>query len=337
MTTIILALFIATLIAVLVAPLIIKLYRHFGWDHPRENRLQQFKNTHHGHIPRGGGIVIFISIFLTSLILLTIDQQLGYILLGAAILMITGFLDDILDLSPILRLVINLVVAGIVIYAGITITYVTNPFAAGVLDFTHLPLLTIGLTLVYIVGLMNITNWSKGVDGQLPGVAFLAAVFIGLLSLRLTNGASEVILLSFIVAGSFLGFLYWNFYPQRMMPGYGGGTLAGYFLAVLSILSGAKLATLFMVLALPIADATFTIARRLIAGKSPFWGDRGHLHHKLLDKLGWSRRRIAIFYWAVTLIMGILALILPTWGKIIAFGLVMILTFYFLIWVKFNR
>ena len=118
------------------------------------------------------------------------------------------------------------------------------------------------------------------------------------------------------------------------MPGYGGGSLGGFLLGILSVLSGAKLATLFMVLALPISDAIFTILRRLLAGKSPFWGDRGHLHHKLLDQFGWGRRRIAVFYWSVTLIMGVLALVLPTQGKIIAFAIVLILTFVFLIRAK---
>jgi len=128
--------------------------------------------------------------------------------------------------------------------------------------------------------------------------------------------------------------LIWNFYPQKIMPGYGAGSLAGYFLAVLAILSGAKLATTLMVLAIPTADAIFTIARRLKAGKSPFWGDRGHLHHKLMDVLGWGRRRIAVFYWLSSLSLGVLSLYLPTMGKIITIGITTSLVFIFLIWAK---
>ncbi|MDR0463044.1 MAG: hypothetical protein LBG64_02390, partial [Pseudomonadales bacterium] len=125
-----------------------------------------------------------------------------------------------------------------------------------------------------------------------------------------------------------------NFYPQKIMSGYGAGSIAGFLLAILSMLSGAKVATVLMVLALPTADAIFTIIRRIRAGKSPFYGDRGHLHHKLLDEYGWGRRRIAFFYWLITAIMGLLALILPTWGKIAAIAIVTTFTFIFLITTK---
>jgi UDP-GlcNAc:undecaprenyl-phosphate GlcNAc-1-phosphate transferase len=118
------------------------------------------------------------------------------------------------------------------------------------------------------------------------------------------------------------------------MSGYGAGSIAGFLLAILSMLSGAKVATVLMVLALPTADAIFTIIRRIRAGKSPFYGDRGHLHHKLLDEYGWGRRRIAFFYWLITAIMGLLALILPTWGKIAAIAIVTTFTFIFLITTK---
>lgn len=191
---------------------------------------------------------------------------------------------------------------------------------------------------IFMVWNINIVNWAKGVDGQMPGFVMIASFFIGLLSLRFWHDPNQAVqnttMLSMIVAGAFGGFLYWNFYPQKMMPGYGGGALGGYFLSVLAILSGAKVATMLMVLAIPTADAIFTIMRRIRAGKSPFWGDRGHLHHKLLDNLGWSKRQIAFFYWGVALLMGLLSLVLDTTGKIIAVVIAMSLTFIFLIGVK---
>jgi UDP-GlcNAc:undecaprenyl-phosphate GlcNAc-1-phosphate transferase len=121
-----------------------------------------------------------------------------------------------------------------------------------------------------------------------------------------------------------------------MMPGYGGGSLAGFFLSVLAILSGAKVAATLMVLALPTADGIFTIARRILAGKSPLWGDRGHLHHKLMDLFGWGKRRIAIFYWITSLLLGIISLYLGTVGKIVVFTLVVMFVFSFMIWAKFH-
>ena len=105
-----------------------------------------------------------------------------------------------------------------------------------------------------------------------------------------------------------------EFLPAKIMPGYGGGILAGYFLAVLAILSGAKVATAILVLGVPMIDAIYSILRRIMAGKSPVWGDRGHLHHKLMD-LGWGKRRIAIAYWLFSGILGWVALQLNSQGK----------------------
>jgi UDP-GlcNAc:undecaprenyl-phosphate/decaprenyl-phosphate GlcNAc-1-phosphate transferase len=179
-------------------------------------------------------------------------------------------------------------------------------------------------------------NWSKGVDGQLPGIVVIAALVIGVLSWRFTEDVTQwkVIGLSAITAGAYLGFLPWNFYPQKMMPGYGGGALAGYLLAVLSILSGAKLATLILVLGIPMIDAVYVIINRLRKRQSPVWGDRGHFHHKLMD-LKWGKRRIAIFYWLVTLILGVVALQLNARQK--AFTIVLLaLTFGgILLWANY--
>ena len=121
------------------------------------------------------------------------------------------------------------------------------------------------------------------------------------------------------------------------MPGYGAGSLAGYFLSILAILSGAKVATTLMVLAIPTADGIFTIARRIIAGKSPFWGDRGHLHHKLMDNYGWGKRRIAIFYILSSAALGLLSLYLSTTGKIATILTTTLIVFSFLIYSKLKQ
>lgn len=344
-------LLLSTLIATLIAPLIIKWYHHQQWlDHPIE--MYHAKKTHLNPVPRGGGIVIFASILLSSALLLHIDKYLIGILLGALLLMVVGLLDDIYDLHPLIRLGAGFVAALIVVGVGIGIPYISNPFGSGVihLDQPQLAMFIFGklrtiwvladvFAVLFVVWTMNIVNWSKGVDGQLPGYVSIAAVMIGLLSYRFIDDPTQFTSanLAFIVAGAYLGLLIWNWYPQKMMPGYGGGALAGYFLSVLAILSGAKVATALMVLAIPTADAIFTIARRIAAGKSPFWGDRGHLHHKLLDVLGWGRRRIALFYWFSSLVMGLLSLYLNTWGKIITIAIVTGLVFSFLIWAKIKQ
>jgi UDP-GlcNAc:undecaprenyl-phosphate/decaprenyl-phosphate GlcNAc-1-phosphate transferase len=343
------AIFLLTaLAAFLITPIVIWFYKKNGWvEDPKLKK--HVKITHKDPVPRGGGVIIFIAVCVIALLSLHVDRYLVSILIGAAILTIVGILDDIYDLSPFIRLGTGLLVALIVVGSGIGIAYITHPFAAGVLrlDQPQLYFQLFGqghtiwiladvLAVFFILWNMNIVNWSKGVDGQMPGFVAIALVFVGLLSRRFIDDPTQfnTEFLSFIVAGAFAGFLIWNFYPQKIMSGYGAGSLAGYFLAVLSILSGAKIATTIMVLGIPTADALFTISRRLLAGKSPFWGDRGHLHHKLMDVLGWGRRRIAVFYWFTTFILGLLALYLNTWGKLVTMMIVLILVFGFLIWAK---
>lgn len=342
---------ISCLISFLLGPAVIWTYRQRGWlDKPEENR--HVKQTHLHAVPRGGGWVVFGGILITVLLFLQLDKYLVGILIGGLILTIVGFFDDIFDLHPLFRLGANLAAALIVVGSGIGIAYVTNPFGPGViyLNQPQIPIFLFGklrtiwvladlFALFFIVWNMNIVNWAKGADGQLPGFVSIAAVMIGLLSYQFIDDPTQfnTAHLSFIVAGAYLGLLFWNWYPQKMMPGYGAGSLAGYFLSILAILSGAKVATTLMVLAIPTADAVFTISRRLLAGKSPLWGDRGHLHHKLLDVLGWGRRRIAVFYWATSLGLGWLSLQLDTWGKMVTLLLVMGLVFGFLIWAKLKQ
>jgi UDP-GlcNAc:undecaprenyl-phosphate/decaprenyl-phosphate GlcNAc-1-phosphate transferase len=252
-------------------------------------------------------------------------------------------------LIPICVCLEGVLAALAVVGVGIGIAYITNPFGEGVIHLSHPQLvldflgrtrtiwiLADALALVWIVWCMNMINWSKGLDGQLPGVVVIAAIVIGLLSLRFGEDVTQwsVTVLSAITAGAFLGFLPWNWFPQKMMPGYGGGTLGGYFLAVLSILSGAKLATLILALAVPMLDALFVIARRISQGKSPVWGDDGHLHHRLL-KIGWGKRRIALFYWGVTLITGLLALQLNAREKVFTIVLFTLAFPALLLWLNY--
>lgn len=344
------ALITSTVLAAIASPLVIALYRKCNWlDDPEQKK--HAKKTHQKPVPRGGGIVIFFAVLISSLLFLSFDRYLVAIMIGAALLTVIGTLDDIFDLHPVIRLITGLIAALIVVGSGIGIAYVSNPFGGTEVIHLDQPQINVSLfgsprsiwviadlfALLFILWNMNIVNWSKGVDGQMPGFVAIALVFIGLLSERFFDDPSQFNtgMLSFIAAGAFVGFLLWNWYPQKIMPGYGAGSLAGFFLSVLAILSGAKLATALMVLAIPTADAVFTIARRIIAGKSPLWGDRGHLHHKLLDVFKWSPRQISLFYWCSSLILGVLSLYLNTTGKLITITITIALVFGVLIWAKF--
>ena len=336
------------LLALSLTPIITYYYKKFGWvDDPTSKK--HAKKVHSLPIPRGGGIALYFAIAVPALLVLQIDKYLIAILLGGLLLMLVGLIDDIYDLSPFYRLATNVLVALIVVGSGIGIAYISNPIGQGVIHLDQ-PQITFWLfsnahsiwiladifAILFIVWNMNSINWSTGLDGQMPGFTAIAAIFIGLLSTRFTDDPSQfnTLHLCFIVAGAYLGYLLWNWYPQKSMPGYGGSTLAGFLLSVLAILSGAKVATALMVLAVPTADAVFTIMRRILAGKSPFWGDRGHLHHKLIDVLGWSKPVVAVFYWVSSLSLGILSLYLNTAQKLFTMILVFALVFGFLIWAK---
>jgi len=304
-------------------------------------------HTHEGIIPRAGGIPIFISLFLTSLFFLTLNKILIGILIGSFLLMIIGLIDDYADISPYVRFGANLLISTMVIAFGLGIPYISNPFGGIIrLDQWQIPINFLGkhtiwvladlLAIIWLTWTTNMVNWSKGVDGQLPGFVAITAIFMGLLSQRFTAhdiNVQAVMLLSFIVAGSYLGFLPFNFYPQKIMPGYGGGALAGFLLGILSILSFGKVGTAVLILSIPLIDATYTIFRRLKNRQSPFKADWGHLHHRLLE-IGWGKRRIAVFYWIVALILGISSLFLKGIEKLIAFITIAIMLFVFILIIE---
>lgn len=305
-------------------------------------------HTHRGIIPRAGGVPIFLGLLVTSLIYIPLNKIMSGVLIASFLLICMGLLDDYFDLSPYVRFIGNILIAALVIGYGLGIPFISNPFGGvirldqfkivfelwgtkhSILVFADL------LAIIWLTWTMNMINWSKGVDGQLPGFVAVAALFLGLLSQRFIAhdiSIQMVFIFAVIVSGAFLGFLPFNFYPQKIMPGYGGGALAGFLLGVLSILSFGKIGTAFLILAIPMLDAVYTIIRRIKNKKSPFRADWGHLHHRLLE-IGWGKRRIAIFYWFITLVFGVASLFLKGTEKFIAFVTIAILLLVFMIIIE---
>jgi UDP-GlcNAc:undecaprenyl-phosphate/decaprenyl-phosphate GlcNAc-1-phosphate transferase len=296
-------------------------------DDPKTNKHP--KVIHDYPLPRGGGAAIYLGVLVTSFIFLPHDQHLFGILIGASLVTLVGLLDDKYNLSPYTRLFFQFVAALAPVAAGIGIAFINNPLG-GIIDLSVLRinfyllgevrsiwLLADIFAIIWIVAMMNFLNMgAKGVDGQLTGVVTIAALVIAILSGRFSADIAEwpVTILALITAGAFLGFLPWHIYPQKIMPSFSGSNLAGYLLAVLAILSTTKVGTLAVVLGVPLIDTGYTIIRRVMSGKSPVWGDRGHLHHRLLDA-GLSKAQVAMFYWAVTAILGFVALNLNTTFK----------------------
>jgi len=319
---------VATAVSFLTTPLVIKFAGRLGIiDDPVKSTHP--KVIHTVPTPRGGGIPIFLALLITTLLFLPIDKHVAGILVGALILVVMGTLDDKYNLNPYLRLLLGFLAAAAPIAAGIGIAFITNPLG-GIINLSQ-PQITFNFlgthsiwlladlfALFWITFLMNMINMgAKGVDGQLSGVTVIAALTIALLSLRFSADITQwpVIILAAITTGAYLGFLPWHIFPQKIMPGYGGSTLAGYLLGVLSILATAKVGVLLVVLGIPLIDTGYVIIKRILNGRSPVWGDRGHLHHRLLDA-GLTKSQVAIFYWGLTGILGIIALNLNTGAKV---------------------
>jgi len=323
--------FIATVLA---TPLSLIFIKKLGIiDDPKKHKHPAI--IHKKPIPRAGGIPLFIGVLIASIIFLPIEKITIAIFIASFICLFTGVLDDKFDISPYFRFVINIIAAIIVVFAGINIPFITNPFGGILfLNSLHLPFLgfielnfiSYIIAIIWIVWVINMLNWSKGVDGQMPGIVAISAIIIGILSLRfpvLDQFSLMSATLSFIIAGASLGFLLFNFYPAKIFPGY-GATAIYLLLAVASILSGAKLATAILVMGVPMTDGAFTILRRIFTGHSPFWHDKKHLHHLLLN-LGFGQRRIALFYWFISAILGALSLILSSKGKLFAIIMLVII------------
>ena len=336
------------LITFSITPLITLIALRFGFVDDPAVRYHP-AHTHTGIIPRAGGLALYGGILFTTLLLLPATKLIFGMLAGGALLTLVGLADDKKDISPYIRLTTNALAALIAVGAGAGIPYITNPLTGGVLhlDTWRISFVFFGnhsilvwadlLAFLWILWTMNIVGWSAGVDGQMPGFVAISAFVLGLLSLRfsiLDPSQLVVTILAFIVSGSFLGFLPWNFYPQKIMPGYGGKTLAGFLLAILGILSYGKLGTAILVLGIPMIDAGYTLLRRMRSKQSPVLADRGHLHHKLLD-LGWGKRRIALFYWGVSAILGAVALTVRSQEKLFTLLLVAVGLGGFLAWISY--
>ena len=176
----------------------------------------------------------------------------------------------------------------------------------------------------WVILIMNALNWVDGTDGLMPGIAAFSFATIFLLALRPEVNQPAIAILSLTLLGLSLGLLFFNWYPAKIIAGTGGAYFLGFALATLALYAGTKVATLLMVLAIPVFDALFVLVRRLIGGRSLFLPDKAHLHHLLLAR-GWQPATVASVYLSFTACLGLLALMLRDMGKVFAFSLVGIL------------
>lgn len=311
-------------------------------DYPSKRKI-------HAHAtPRLGGVAIVLAFFIcaigyslasnrlefSSFNILFFDKRLIGVILGALVLLGAGIYDDIRDLKPWQKLAFQVLSAGLVVAFGLGIDYIRLPAGFHLqLDSWIVPISLFGhgyqfvvwgdlLTMFWIVLLINTINFLDGLDGLAAGISFIAAMAIFFLSFSLGQFAGA--LLAVIFAGSVLGFIPWNFNPAKIFMGDAGSMFLGYMLAILSIISGGKLATAFLILGLPLMDVIWVVIRRISTGKSPFRADKLHLHHRLLDA-GLTQRQTALMLYLVAAFFGAFSVLSGTQEKIQALYWLLIL------------
>jgi UDP-GlcNAc:undecaprenyl-phosphate GlcNAc-1-phosphate transferase len=342
------ALCVATLLSFVLTPVAIRLAHRAGAiDEPDSRR-----RIHRLAVPRGGGLAVaaaFIVVGIGATLVNGVSQNvpqgtvgfqtLAVLFIGVALAASFGYVDDRWQIRARWQAVSQLVLAAMTIGAGVIITFIYNPLAflgekfggeelmfgsqtSQGMDWTHGTFGSLGLvtavviTGIWIAGMINSINFIDGLDGLSSGIALIASLALGLLSIW--QGQPLVGLLCAVLAGALAGFLPWNFHPARVFTGTTGVMAVGYALAVLSILGTAKVAVALLVLGVPIIDTFWIIIRRLSNRQSPFTPDRGHFHHRLLD-LGLTHRGAVLLIYGICITLAILSLVLSGSGLLYAF------------------
>jgi UDP-GlcNAc:undecaprenyl-phosphate/decaprenyl-phosphate GlcNAc-1-phosphate transferase len=272
-------------------------------DHPKERSL------HDKPMPRLSGLAILLGVEVAGWIWLPGDGESRSIMLGGIAIAAVGVLDDIYDLPALPKLVGQIAAALIPVLAGVRVENLTLPFLGGFeLHGWAYPLTVLG-----IVAVVNVINFLDGVDGLAAGVCVIASVTLATIALSLERNEAGV--LAALTAGAALGFLRHGFPPASSFMGDTGSNLLGYLLATASVQGALKtnaviaLAFPLMVLAVPILDTGFVVAKRLKYRQPIYQADSWHFHHRMANK-GFSQRRTVAYLYAWTTVMAILALAL---------------------------
>lgn len=333
-------------LTVLLTFLALKLFPKWGlMDRPHKYGLKR------APIPYYGGLVISVSFLISVAIFVPVKADLIGVLVAAGLLVLVSFLDDRYNLSPFLRLGVQILVAIIVVATGIGIHSLSNPFGPAIPLDTWLWHFEMGQTLItvsvwsalftvfWLVLLINSMNFFDGLHGLSSGVTAIAAFFLFLLSIRPNFhhvDQSVFSMLALILCFVALAFVLFDFYPAKILMGDTGSTFFGFMLAVLAIFSGGKVATVFLIMGVPILDAFWVIGRRLWQKKMPWQGDLLHLHHRLKDT-GLSERQVVLLVYFFTFLFGLLALMSGTWQKLIVAGVLVVFMIVLGVYLTFAK
>lgn len=325
---------ISVAVAAVTAPLSIKIANKFGIiDKPKDARRVHRKPT-----PRFGGLAIFAGSMVAMTIASGMNDKIKIAMIGGLLMYLLGVLDDILDLKPAIKFAGQFGIASLVYALGVRITFIGNYF--GILEDPQANLLLgkgVGfiITVIWIVGITNAVNLMDGLDGLAAGCVAIMALSLAYIAYihgsRL--GSMPVCIALVAIAGGCAGFLPYNFSPAKTFMGDGGALYLGYMIAVLSVISPLKQATVIgaivpmLTLAVPIFDTLFAMLRRTLRHESIMRADKGHLHHHLMAA-GIGQRRSVLIMYGIVGIMGIVAVLISRGLYKDAFFLFMIALLY---------
>ena len=300
------AFLVSATVALLATPLVARFARRLGVIHyPRERDL------HDRPVPGLGGLAILAAVLVAALLFLPNDRETRGIIGGAVAIALIGAADDALPngLPPVVKLLGQFGAALIPVLSDVRVENMTLPFV----DPIDLGDWGIPLTLVGMVAVMNVVNFTDGVDGLAAGVCTIAAATFAVIALSLDRDSAGV--LAALTAGAAAGFLFYNFHPASIFMGDAGSNLLGLLLACVAIqgvLKTAAVVALFfplVILAVPALDATFVVAKRIKYRRPVYSADRWHFHHRL-GNVGFSQRRTVLYLYGWTLSLAALALAL---------------------------
>ncbi|MBQ2967773.1 MAG: undecaprenyl/decaprenyl-phosphate alpha-N-acetylglucosaminyl 1-phosphate transferase [Clostridia bacterium] len=328
----VLAFIVALLASYATTPIAVKIAHKVGAvDVPKDNRRMHKKPT-----PRLGGIAIVFGFLVSVICFCRLPWEYVGIVLGGIIIMFMGAIDDCKPLPALLKFGIQILAALIPVLFGVKIEFFSSFNLFNSAPLWVLGGLAVPITVFWIVALTNAMNLIDGLDGLAAGVASISSLC--LLAVSLMYSETHVALFTACLAGACFGFLPYNFNPARIFMGDSGSTFLGYILACISIegmLKGAttviSIAVPLVVLALPLMDTAVAIIRRMINHKPIMQPDRGHLHHKLIDK-GFSHKQAVLILYGISALLGAFAIVMCGFGLFRALLLLGTVGIFVLLW-----
>ncbi|MEG1997195.1 MAG: MraY family glycosyltransferase [Clostridiales bacterium] len=311
------------LTALAVTPLAIRLALKYGIvDQPNQRKV------HVRPVPRMGGVAIYAAFVVGVLTLGVYSHQVAALLVAGSMVMLVGFVDDVKNISPKLKLLGQLLASLLLAYGGFRVQFVTNPFDGGIIS---LGVLSVPVTVLWLTGISNAVNLIDGLDGLSAGVSAIAALCMAAVCLAQGNALAAA--LAVILAAAALGFLRYNFNPAKTFMGDCGSLFLGFILGAIAILGlskGATVVSLFIpliIMGIPIFDTFFAIIRRMFLHKPIFEADKGHLHHSLLS-LGLSHRQTVLAIYTISLVMGLGAVLMAVLTSSQAVVILVVITIF---------